>query len=442
MKNKIIGILIMIFLISTTFFPSVIAKYEQNKVIIISNDDKRSLYFDNESYLITNPKVPYVEQGNDSYCMYASTTMQIKYFGFNITLPEILHDFGHGYLHLYSRILPPSRIPYGGSGLSIQNFNIELLADGYNLTFKDNSLYRNNMNISLWDEYYLKVKTHISNDIPVQTHLDPYKLTFWNNRFNFSNDTIGGHAVVIVGYNDSNDSICYNDPSAAIYNESENGTYIWEKNEIFKEAVESGSPIYRIWIFEKPSNFIMPLRIERFQKFHEYNIERLKGNLEYIYGFDFDFSQLPLKYRLLLYFYYEILFVSGVNSTKTLRQSFMKGFIHRVLTVYFYKNTEEKFGLPTYLFFESVFQDVENVSNYLLEYQYLSPIFAYDGLLLKKESILWWNLSRKVQNLEFIYSNNNLIKTLLLSREIFDEMIEIVDEIINIQNRIIIQEIP
>ena len=156
---------------------------------------------------------------------------------------------------------------------------------------------------------------YISEDIPVQTHLNPYKLTFWNARFNFSNETIWGHAVVIVGYNDSNNSICYNDPSAAIYNESENGTYIWEKNEVFKEAVETGGLIYRIWTFEKSLYFNMPSRLERFQKFHEYNIKRLKGDLEYIYGFDINFSQLPWYYRFILYFYYDILFVSGINST-------------------------------------------------------------------------------------------------------------------------------
>jgi len=403
------------------------------------NDLNREIIskFNDDTHLIQNPMVPYVGQGNDSYCMYASTTMQIKYFGFNITLPEILHDFGHGYLHLYSRLLPPQRTPFGGSGISTSIFNLELLADGYNLTFSDNSLYRTDINITLWDEYYTRLKAFIIEDIPVQTHLNPYKLTFWNNRFNFSNETIGGHAVVIVGYNDSNNTICYNDPSAAIYNESENGTYIWERNEVFKKAVESGGLIYRIWIFKKPSSFNMPTRIERFQKFHEYNIKRLQGDLEYIYGFDIDFSQIPWYYRVILYFYYEILFVSGVNATETLKQSLEKGVINRVLTVYFYKTTEETFGLPTYLFFESVFQDVENVSNYLLEYQYLSPVFEHDGLLLQKESMLWWNLSRSVKELGIIYSDNNLIKTLFLSNDILDEMLDIANEIIDIQHIII-----
>ena len=102
-----------------------------------------------DSHVILDPMVPYVGQGNDSYCMYASTTMQIKYFCFNITLPKILHDFGHGYIHLYSRFLPPSRIPFGGSGISTSNFNMELLADGYNLIFNDKSSYRTDVNISL-----------------------------------------------------------------------------------------------------------------------------------------------------------------------------------------------------------------------------------------------------------------------------------------------------
>ena len=439
--KKIIGIFIVVLLMGTVVLPGVIACFEQNKEVINSINDCSSLYYINETYLITNPKVPYVGQGNDSYCMLASTTMQIKYFGFNISLPEILHDLGHGYLHGYFRLLPPFRTPFGGSGLSTASFNMELLADGYNLTFNDDSFYRDNTNITLWEEHYTKVKAYISEDIPVQTHLDPYRLTFWNERFNFSNDTVGGHAVVIVGYNDSNNSICYNDPSAAIFNESENGTYIWERNEVFKKAVESGGLVYRIWTFEKPSSFNMPTRLERFQIFHEYNIKRLKGDLEYIIGIDIDFSQLPLKYRMILYFYYNIMFVNGVNATKTLKQSLQKGVIHRALTVYFYKTTEETYGLPMYLFFESVFQDVENVSQYLLEYQYLSPVFAYDGLLLQKESMLWWNLTICVQELGRIYSDNNLIKTLFLSKDILDDMVDIVDDIIDVQNEIIDQEI-
>jgi hypothetical protein len=133
--------------------------------------------------------------------------------------------------------------------------------------------------------------------------------------------------------------------------------------------------------------------------------------------------------------------VGGINSTKTLRRSLDRGIIHRVLTVYFYKTTEETFGLPTYLFFESVFQDVENVSKYLLEYQYLSPVFEYDGLLLQMESKLWWNLSKSVQELGNIYSDNNLIKTLFFSRNILDEMSDIVDDIIEIQNKLVNQDI-
>jgi hypothetical protein len=417
------------------------ASFRQDEKLVSFDVNDNFLSSFTESHVITDPMVPYVGQGNDSYCMYASATMQIKYLGFNITLPELLHDLGHGYLHVYFRFLPPFRTPFGGSGLSSQNFNIELLADGYNITFNDDSFNRDDINISLWEKYYSRVKAHISNDIPVQTHLDPYRLTFWNERFNFSNDTVGGHAVVIVGYNDSNNSICYNDPSAAIFNESENGTYIWEKNEAFKKAVESGSLIYRIWTFEKPSSAIIPSRLERFQKFHEYNIKRLKGNLEYIYGIDVDFSNLPLSYRLLLYFYYNVLFVSGVNSTIALKHSLQTGILHRVLTVYFYKMNEETFGLPYYTFYESVFQDVENVSQYLLENQYLSPVFKSEGLLLQKESQLWWNLSLCVKKLGIINSENNLLRSLLLSKNILDQMVDIVDEIIEIQNKIIDQEI-
>ena len=39
-------------------------------------------------------------------------------------------------------------------------------------------------------------------------------------------------------------------------------------------------------------------------------------------------------------------------------------------------------------------------------------------------------------------SDNNLIKTLFLSKDILDEMTDIIEEIIEIQNKIIDQEIP
>jgi hypothetical protein len=55
--------------------------------------------------------------------------------------------------------------------------------------------------------------------------------------------------------------------------------------------------------------------------------------------------------------------------------------------------------------------------------------------------MLWWNLSKSVQELGIIYLDNNLIKTLFLSGDILDEMFDIVDEIIEIQNKLIDQEI-
>ena len=56
--------------------------------------------------------------------------------------------------------------------------------------------------------------------------------------------------------------------------------------------------------------------------------------------------------------------------------------------------------------------------------------------------MLWWNLSKKVQDLGIIYSDNNLIKTLFLSKDILDEMMDILNEIIDVQNKIIDQKIP
>jgi hypothetical protein len=208
MNKKFIGIFIVVLLMGTAILPGVMACFEQNKKVINSiNDSSSSLYYINETYLIANPKVPYVGQGNDSFCALASTAMQINYQGYNTTLPEILHDVGYGYLRIYCNFILPSRLPLGGAGITQMDFSMEFLAEIYNLTFKDFSLIKDPEEDSLWDSYYERIKDLISSDIPIQTGVDPYRLTFWNERLNFSNETTGGHAVIIVGNNEINNTI-------------------------------------------------------------------------------------------------------------------------------------------------------------------------------------------------------------------------------------------
>jgi len=351
MKKKVIGIFIVILLMGTAIVPGVIADFKQNNGTIGSINYCSGLGCINETHIITDPKVPYVGQGNDSFCVFASTGMQINYLGFNTTLPEILHDVGS------------------------------------------------------------------------------YRLTFWNEHFNVTNDTSGGHAVVIVGYNETNKTICYNDPYAAVLNVS--GSYLWEDQEIFKTAVEKMNEVYKIYVFYTQNHTEKPTRKERFEKVHDLNILRLQGEFKYYFGIDIDFSDLPLYLRLFLHTCYGL----GIHAAEKQRIHVL-GPLQRLRTLSLYKQYETMLLSPYYFYYD-VFQQLENVSTYLLEQRNLSPLCLYDGTLLKQESTLWNKLVFYFKEIQDVNMNNSLVKTLMLTNPIFDEIVITLDEIIDIEQQIL-----
>lgn len=428
MEIKIITVCIGLILLFTVL-PEVIGDSSQNmdKNQFIHN--YCGLRYFNNTHVIKNPQVPYVGQGNDSFCALASTTMQIKYLGFNITLPEILHDVGYGYLRTYINIIPGvSRLPLGGAGISQMDFSMEFLAEIYNVTFRDFSLIGDPAGDSLWDSYYEKIMEFINSDIPIQTGVDPYRLTYWNKHLNFSNETTGGHAVVIVGYNNTNKTICYNDPYAAAMNIS--GSYIWDDQEVFKTAVEGMNGYYKIYVFYKQNHIEKPTRKERFEKVHDMNIQRLQGDYKYYFGLDIDFSDLPILYQLYLKTFYNL----GIHAAEKQRIHVLSP-LQRLRTLSLYKQYETMM-LPPYYAYYDVFQQIENVSTYLLEQQNLSPLCLHDGALLKEESIHWKKIVIYFMEIQEVNLNNSLIKTLMLTNPIFDEIIKTIDEIIDIEKEI------
>jgi hypothetical protein len=414
----------------TAIIPEVIADFKQSKGVIGSINYCSCLGCGNETHIITDPTVPFVGQGNDSFCADASTAMQINYLGFNTTLPEILHDVGYGYLRMYMNILPgASRLPSGGSGIAEMDYNMKVLAEIYNVTFRDFSLEREPDGDSLWDRYYEKMKELINADIPIHTSVDPWRLTFYNEHFNVSNDTTGGHAIVIVGYNETNNTICYNDPFAAEMNVS--GSYLWEDQDVFKTAVEGTNGYYKIYVFYKQNHTENPTRQERFEKVHDLNILRLQGDFKYYFGVDIDLSDLPFLYQLFFRTCYHL----GINATEKQKID-INGPVQRLRTLSLYKQYETTLLSPYYFYYD-VFQQLENVSTYLLEQQNLSPLCLHDGLLLKQESTLWKKLVSYYKEIQETNINNSLIKTLMLTNPLFDEMVKTLDEIIDIEQQIL-----
>ena len=78
-----------------------------------------------------------------------------------------------------------------------------------------------------------------------------------------------------------------------------------------------------------------------------------------------------------------------------------------------------------------------NVSQYLLENKGISPVCEHDGLLLENESRLWEKIYVQVKELNKIGRNNSLLKTLVLTWPLLDEISHAIDEIIEIENMII-----
>ena len=414
-------------MLSFTAIISAIAPSAENNTITNSYND--------DSHIIKNPRVPYVGQNNDSFCVFASIAMLIGYHGFNTTLQEILHHSGFGYSQLYYGISILSRIPMGGSGVGQMSFNMEFLAQLYNLSFHDYTITGNQSPDILWDRYWSRVKNLILTDTPIETSVDPLSLPYYRNKFNITdNETYGGHAIVLVGFNESNETVCYNDPGTAIFNEEKNGTYTFVEYEIFREAVENtGGQKYHIWTFENNSNSQPSSEKERFETAHEQNLRRLRGDLEVYYGYDVEPSDLPFPYNLLFTYCY----FHGVNASKALKRDLQPGLIHRITTVNIYKNYNKNMDLPVDIFYDSIYIEKHNVSRYLLDNNHLSPVCTHDGVLLQEESHLWRNLSLLVQELNRISENNGLIKTLILSGDLLNEMTIVLEDIIDIEETII-----
>jgi hypothetical protein len=164
-----------------------------------------------ESHLIQG--ISYVAQSERNFCVYACFTMILNHMGLNTSINELLFYSGVGYRHSYSvsKRLPSADIYrrfdflYSVYGVSSQSWS------------------PSNFNVSkdeLWGQYYTRVKENITKDIPVVTRVDPFSLPSLRNQFKVNDDfwniifqTGGYHVILIIGYNDTNQTICYNAPT-------------------------------------------------------------------------------------------------------------------------------------------------------------------------------------------------------------------------------------
>ena len=289
------------------------------------------------SYLIAG--VPYVSQETGYYCAYASATMIFKYLGINTSLSEVLYITGVGYTTGYKGIENGSL----GVGVGIcREFNF--ISSLYNLSRKTWYLNVDGKPKDVyWSEYWIRVKQNISRNIPVRTSVDSLYLKSLRDIFNI-NDQIfdkilkiismnSSHVIVITGYNESNNTVCFNDPIIGVFGCPENGTYVWMNLSDYKRALFSAADCaikYNLnkhimvetyqKISDPPSKYII------FEKAHQRNIERMKGNLSAYKENDVIDNMSKTFHNLF-----------GVKSLERLKEDFKPGIKSRFLTMLFYK---------------------------------------------------------------------------------------------------------
>jgi hypothetical protein len=321
LKNKVL----VLFLVSILIIPYLFS----NNSILSANIMKKSISNSEnpENYLIKG--VPYINQETGFYCNYACTTMVLNYYGLNTTFHDILYNSGTGYSLLYSHNLQPF-LPLSGSQFSCWAADNIFLANLYGLSFKEWRANKTLPDDKCWREYWTRIKQNITQNTPVISIVDWFILTY----LNYHNKTSSlskrlrnylpstcGHAITIVGYNESNNTICYNDPASVLLGKPLDGHYFWIDKNIFKKAVRENILSYFFQIYENTSNDPMS-KDEIFQKAHKRNIERLRGNSSVYDESIFNYlSDAKL----------------GINASEALKNNFEKGIRNQLKTIYSYK---------------------------------------------------------------------------------------------------------
>jgi hypothetical protein len=376
--------------------------------------------------------VPYIAQENNRMCSYCCDLMCFQYHGVDTDLNELLYLSGAAYSSANNPLLKSRpKIPFKftcfpGFWLGLMDYTFYASIYGVSIpTWRP----ENRLNdFKCWSEYWSKIKYYISNDIPLAAFVNP---DAWPITKTFPNLSIpsffsgGGHVIVIVGYNETNGTICCHEPAAMLFDKPEKAGYAWEDLTVFRKAVRSaGDYTYFIDAYEKTSE---PLSKEmRFEVAHKRNIEKMKGN-QSIYN---EFSEAFRNY--------------GINAIKSLKEEFLL--------------LNNSIPLAFYCFKEIILQrlfdggngyrklwDVSrtnymvkhNVSQYLMENLDLSPICKYESELLENESKCWKDINLCVTELDEIHKNNGLLKSMKLSKPIINEIVSLIDNIISIEQAII-----
>jgi len=262
--------------------------------------------------------VSYVSQETEFFCAYASMAMVFEFLGKNTTLNDVLYNAGIGYSLAHQQT---SLFPLAGYILCQQPDNLNALASMYGLNV---SLWYNETP-DAWQQYLMYVKQNITNNTPVITSVNPIQLPSFRGQFSLPQDVWDasgsfGHAIVIIGFNESNNTVCYQDPFAEVLGDKSLGDYTWmtttELRNVINTTVGTKQLIISFTNTSKPYN-----ASEAFQKAQTRNRERLNGNS----------SVYEPEYATISGF------SLGIKAVDSFQTQFTRGDNNRIKTVFFYE---------------------------------------------------------------------------------------------------------
>ncbi len=378
--------------------------------------------------------IPYV----GGICSWATETMILKHYKINTSMNELFYVSGSAYCSAsYSSLRSLQEIPIKHTccpGLFLGSFDYKYYESLYGMSIFSWQPEKTFNTIKSWNEYWSKIKYHISNDTPLGVMIDPCAWPIYKSVQNWTRTPFfkrGGHQILIVGYNEKNDTICFQDPQASYYNLSDKKGYLWEDLDTFRIAVrrlkyvkEPGCYSYFLFGLEKVNESYPKKTI--IEKAYKRNIEKMKGNQSL-------YEEMGLNFQNY-----------GINSIKTLKKEFLR--LNKTIPLALYclkKGILQRFfsGGNVYHNFWSTshfnYEIKHKVSQYLLENQNISPICKHDGELLKNESKCWKDINILVTELNEIHKNNGLFKSMLLSKPLINEIVTLLDCIVSIEQAII-----
>ena len=373
--------------------------------------------------------VPYIAQNGKYFCYYTCLAMIFNYMRLNTSLDEMLFYGGVGYTHSYNteKRLPHEEI-WGDFDLIFYLFGVSEI-----------NWWQQNHDLPedvLWEQYYIRLKENITKDIPIVTVVDPFSMPSLRNQFKV-NDFLwnklfpqGFHVIAVIGYNETNQSICYNDPNAGFYGDSSYGNYAWINFSEFREALGKNN-VYMIDTYKK-INQPLPKK-EAFEEALRKNIKNLKGNFSHgIFGINAS-KKMQLD------------FSPGKNSkeTRLLYKKYGKTGLNFILTDFIHKWCSILYPQKPTIFdilsigtddpYKEIAFGKNHIANFLENCSIHPDLCKNQSNLLMQEAAKWNELSQNYK----IFLRRGILLSDLRAALVMVKMEKLIENIIGIEEALI-----